>query len=253
MFEYVYPQFQSKRLLRAQMLEEIRDYPLRYLKLSHEGFAQGVAAGCRVTWSGGELTVGRGIIYKEKQFYFLEEPYTLDCGALDRVRFLKVRLLPENRSPGQVKGVGEIVLEERPADDAFELELCRFRLQEGARLRDRHENFADFSTEYDTVDYTYAPWSGREESTLNPLLLRQYAAELLRRPEQVSLDLAFAMAVLAQGGQVCARAVKEYIRGRTGRSPARGIRPMYEGLLGILSEGKVREDAGERERSVFLI
>ena len=78
MFEYVYPQFQSKRLLRAQMLEEIRDYPLRYLKLSHEGFAQGVAAGCRITWFGGELTVGRGIIYKEKQFYFLEDPYTLD-------------------------------------------------------------------------------------------------------------------------------------------------------------------------------
>ena len=103
MFEYVYPQFQSKRLLRAQMLEQIRDYPLRYLGLSHEGWAQGVAAGCRVSWSGGMLTVGRGIIYKEKRFYFLEEPCSLACEPLDRVRYLKVRLLPEVRSPGEVR------------------------------------------------------------------------------------------------------------------------------------------------------
>lgn len=253
MFEYVYPQFQSKRLLRAQMLEQIRDYPLRYLGLSHEGWAQGVAAGCHVSWSGGMLTVGRGIIYKEKRFYFLEEPCSLACEPLDRVRYLKVRLLPEVRSPGEVRGEGEIVLEERPVDDAFELELCRFRLQEGARLRDRHENFADFSTEYDTVDYTYAPWSGEENSVLNPLLLKQYAAELLAKGGTEPVDAAFAMAVLSQGGAVCAQAVREYIRHKTGKSLAKGVRPMYEGLLGILNAGRDRQEDGDRERSVLLI
>ena len=253
MFEYIYPQFQSKRLLRAQMLEQIRDYPLRFLELSWEDWAQGVAAGCRITWSGGILTVGKGIIYRNRRFYFLEEDCRLECRALDRVRYLKVRLLPEKKMPGQIMGQGEIVLEEQQVDDAFEMELCRFRLQEGARLRDRHENFEDLSTEYDTVDYTYAPWSGRENSRLNPLILKQFALELLADKDARPLDMAFAMSALSQGGEVQAQAVKEYIRAKTGRSPARGVRPMYDGLLRILKERRGPEEDREKTGGVLLI
>ena len=47
--------------------------------------------------------------------------------------------------------------------------------------------------------------------------------------------------------------MREYIRHKTGKSPAKGVRPMYEGLLGILNEGKDRQEDGDRERSVLLI
>ena len=120
MFEFRYPQFQSKRLLRAEMLEELRDYPLHFAKIMWEDYAQGVVSGCKISWSDGALTVGRGMIYK-KQFYFMEEPFSMECRPLDCIRYLKVRILPEKHMPGETLGVGEIVLEERAADDAFEL------------------------------------------------------------------------------------------------------------------------------------
>ena len=86
MFEYRYPQFQSKRLLRAEMLDELRDYPCVLQSLCGRTGAQGVAAGCRISWAQGVLTVGSGIIYKNKRFYLMAEPYSMDCGPLDQIR-----------------------------------------------------------------------------------------------------------------------------------------------------------------------
>ena len=253
MFEYRYPQFQSKRLLRAQMLEELRDYPLRFARMMWQDYAQGVVSGCRISWVGRKLTVGGGIIYKNKQFYFMEEPYTMDCGPLDRVRYLKVRILPEQKLPGETRGEARIVLDEKEVDEAFELELCRFRLQEGARLRDRHENFEDFSTEYDTVDFTFAPWAGKKNSILNPLLMAQFAREMLRKDNLRPEDLCFSMNVLSNGGTVAAEAVREYIRYRTGGRAAGGVRAMYEGLLGILKERADLETGPKGQGNIFLI
>ncbi len=253
MFEYRYPQFQSKRLLRAQMLEELRDYPLRFARSLWQDCAQGVVSGCRISWNDGKLTVGSGIIYKNKQFYFMEEPYAMECGPLDQVRYLKVRILPEQKLPGEIRGEARIVLDEKEVDEAFELELCRFRLQEGARLRDQHENFEDFSTEYDTVDFTYAPWAGKKNSTLNPLLTVQFAREIMRKENARPEDLYFAMNILSNGGTVAAEAVREYIRRRTGERAAGGLRPMYEGLLSILKERADPETDSKGQRNIFLI
>ena len=68
MFEYRYPQFQSKRLLRAQMLEELRDYPLRFARMMWQDYAQGVVSGCRISWVGRKLTVGGGLSIKTNSF-----------------------------------------------------------------------------------------------------------------------------------------------------------------------------------------
>ena len=72
MFSYRYPQFESKRLLRAEMLNELRDYPIRFMKAMWDGYAQGIAAGCAISWSKDVLTVSGGAIYRNKQFYFME-------------------------------------------------------------------------------------------------------------------------------------------------------------------------------------
>ena len=252
MFEYRYPRFQSKRLLRAEMLEELRDFPLSVLNGLWDASAQGVVAGCSISWSAGVLTIGSGILYANKQFYLMREPYKMPCEAVDKVRYLKVRFLPEETTPLETIGATSIILEERPTISGDELELCRFRLQEGARLRDKHENFEDCSTEFDTVDFTYAPWAGRKDSVLNPMLIRRFAKELLDMRTGRAEDLSFSMAALAAGGRVDAEAVREYIRLRTGKVPAHGVRPAYEALLAILKEGGGTDD-GMSGESILLI
>lgn len=41
MFKYVYPQFEKKRLLRGEMLDQLRDYPKNYIKMSFQGYGDG--------------------------------------------------------------------------------------------------------------------------------------------------------------------------------------------------------------------
>lgn len=44
MFCYETPQFKKKRLLRAEMLEQLRDYPRDYLEIMYAGYSDGVCA-----------------------------------------------------------------------------------------------------------------------------------------------------------------------------------------------------------------
>ena len=46
MFCYETPQFKKKRLLRAEMLEQLRDYPRDYLEIMYAGYSDGVLCGC---------------------------------------------------------------------------------------------------------------------------------------------------------------------------------------------------------------
>ena len=88
MFQYVYPQFEKKRLLRVEMLDQLRDYPKDYLQLSYQGYSDGIVSGCKVSWDEGRLTLLPGIVWKGGNLYFMKEPYTVDCQAENQVRYL---------------------------------------------------------------------------------------------------------------------------------------------------------------------
>ena len=96
MFKYVYPQFEKKRLLRGEMLDQLRDYPKNYIKMSFQGYGDGVLAGCKLTWDNARLTVLPGIILYKGSLYIMETPYEMDCTALDRMRYLKYSFWRKN-------------------------------------------------------------------------------------------------------------------------------------------------------------
>ena len=77
MFKYVYPQFEKKRLLRGEMLDQLRDYPKNYIKMSFQGYGDGVLAGCKLTWDNARLTVLPGIILYKGSLYIMETPYAV--------------------------------------------------------------------------------------------------------------------------------------------------------------------------------
>ena len=240
MFRYVYPHFEKKRLLRGEMLEQLRDYPKDFIRLSFDGYGDGVVAGCAVTWDHAVLTIHPGILLYRKRVYLMDAPYCMECGAWDAVRYLKVQFLTEERGSGHIAGNTRILLDEAAPDAACEMELCRFRLQEGARLRDTYENFEDFSTAYDTVNLICAPFAAEGGSTLSPLLLRSFAGEMVRREGATALDLAFSMNILVSSGRVAAEGIREYLRAGTGERADENIE-MYRGLLAML---RLREKGG---------
>ncbi|WP_077611737.1 hypothetical protein [Clostridium sp. Marseille-P2415] len=258
MFQYDYPQFEKKRLLRVEMLDKLRDYPKNFIDLSFQGFGDGVVSGCQITWDDGRLTISPGMIYRKGSLYFMEQPYVLECKAEDRVRYLKVQFLAEVREAGKIVGNTRILLEDKKPDPACEIELCRFRLQEGARLRDSHENLEDYSTEYDTINLVHQPYAAAGGSTLNPQIVRQFSKEMMRSRPSDPLDASFSMTALSSHGLVTADCLREYLSARQGEDyENKGNAGIYRGLLETLKNqrnGETRRGlSSQGKRSVMLL
>ncbi|MDR1769862.1 MAG: hypothetical protein LBS02_04390 [Hungatella sp.] len=258
MFQYDYPQFEKKRLLRAEMLDKLRDYPKVFLDLQFQGFGDGIINGCDIIWDDGQLTISPGMIYWKGKLYFMEQPYMMECSAQDKIRYLKVQFLTEIREAGKIMGNTRIFLEDKKPDPACEMELCRFRLQEGARLRSCYENFQDYSTEYDTVNLIHQPYAAEGGSTLNPRIIRQFSREIIRSRPLDPLDASFSMTALAVHGVVTADCIREYLFAGLGEDYGdRGNGGLYRGLMEILKNqrnGEVRKGEVSRgKRSVMLL
>ncbi len=256
MYQYILPEFRAKRLLRAEMLEQLRDYPKNIAELALADFSDGILSGGNLIWDKGLLTVSPGMLYWKGRLYFQEKPFSIPCRAVNDVQYLKVRFSDERREAGQVSGAGEVVLETKETDSVCELELCRFFLQEGARLRVKHENFEDFSTRYDTVNLLYAPYAARGERAMSPAMLKQYATELLELRSENIYDVSFAMNILAMEGNIPTACVREYVKIRLEMSPLEKLSEtseLYKMLLLILHRlkrgtmGTSRQTQGRRE------
>ncbi len=237
MFCYEKPLFEKKRLLRVEMLEQLRDYPRDYLEIRYAAFCDGVLYGCEPVWDGKGLMVSPGILRHKGRLYFMSHAEHLACRPEDRVRYLKVQFLALVQEKGQVIGNTRICLDAKAPDPACELELCRFRLQEGARLRDTYENFADCTTEFDTIHLIEVPWAACGEATLHPKILKQFAMDIRNRKNMDDTDIHFVINVLANEGVMQADAIRMYLETRLGTKVGKGNRELYLGLKKILETG----------------
>ena len=256
MFRYVHPSFQIKHLLQVEMLEQLRDYPKNYLKLIFSGYGNGIVRGCGISWNNNKLTIEPGIIYYNHNLYMMNERYLLECWPENEKRYLKIEFMEEIQEPNQTVGMGRIKLSRDKADPSCELELCRFILQEGARLRNRYENFEDYSTEYDTINLIHVPYAAKGESSLQPGILKQFAKEALQKERNNPYDISFSMNILALDGSISRSCIKEYLHARGLQLKNTENQTLYEGLLHILkaNDGNwSREGEHERGRSILMI
>lgn len=242
MFRYDYPVFEHKNLLKKSMLDELRDYPLALSRRLFSGYGDGILEGCSLRWEQDVLYLEPGLLHYQGEIYRMEEPCPLTCTATDQLTYLKVRFATMDYERGKRGGMGEILLHTVPAENG-ELELGRFRLQEGARLRTVYENFEDYQTEYDTVNRIYVPYAGPGGTGLWPQLLKVYAQELLETGTTDIHDVSFAMAVLAAEGQVSNECVRWYFM-RSGDEVREGMSngERYRKLLHLL---KIRKSGGK--------
>lgn len=234
MFCYEIPQFEKKRLLRTEMLEQLRDFPRDYLKIRYSDYSDGILWGCTPGWDQNKLTIKPGILRYKGEMYFLKEPFAIVCEAEDKIRYLKVQFQTPVKENGILTGRAKIYLDDIEPNSANEMELCEFRLQEGARLRDTYENFADCITEFDTVHLLNVLWASPRQPTLHPKILRQYGKEILKTENREAVDTSFAIEILTNEGTISEEAVRAYINIRTGGDAGKGNKGLYYGLAEIL-------------------
>lgn len=193
MFENRYPLFNSGRLLKIEMLDELRDFPREFFDAHFKGYSDGIICGCDLEVSDNYICIRKGVIKHQDTLYILKDEEKISYECNNKLMILKAKFLPEILDSDFKIHSTEISLTEGLELRENEIEICRFKLRNGAKLRINHLDFNDLSTEYDTVNTINAPYSAYGDISLSPEILRRFGIELLELNLSEPWDIAFAM------------------------------------------------------------
>lgn len=258
MFIDKYPNFTTGRILKQEMLALLRDYPRDYVNIIYGNYADGIIAGCGITVDSAALNISPGMVRFRGRIYVLTREETVSYRATGQDSVVKICFAKEKQTPDYISAQADITFSQGLKIAENEMELCRFKLKPGARLRDNYQDFADMATEYDTLNIINAPFAAPYANTLSPVITRKFAEEAFQTRELPPFDFAFA-AQCAQGVPLARATITAYTSARLGIvSNDSANRDMHRHLAKILSDirqGKSVDNAGSRrrnERRIFV-
>lgn len=258
MFQNTYPVFEAKRLLKKEMLDNLRDFPREWFDLQYRGYSDGILTGCELEGYEGGLRIMPGILYHQGIPYFLKKPFDVSVQADGKLEYLKVRFLGKTIGAGQGEYLSQIYIDERIPDPSCELELGRFKLQVGARLRTEYVDFYDYATEFDTMNRIHVPYAALGQNGIWLQLLKCFAEELLHFPKHELADIAFCLNCMQLEKAMPYEAVKVYLNVRLRQDKEYTNLQVYSALKNILREAGGKESAiggkiGKKEGTLLMI
>lgn len=244
MFQNTYPVFEAKRLLRKEMLENLRDFPRNLFDLQYQTYSDGILTGCDIKGNETGLTILPGVVLYKGVPYFLNKPYPVSYIAGGKLVYVKVHFWDKAIGAGGEEYFSRVVVDEQEPDAEQELELARFKLQPGARLRSEYVDFYDYETEFDTVNRIHAPYAAPGHAGIWPQICQSFARELIKYPVTDIWDSAFCLSCLQLTEAMSYEALCMYLNMRLGRNREYTNEQAYAALKSIL-----RENGGRREES----
>lgn len=239
MFLNTYPLFNHGRILKLEMLEQLRDFPRDLFNIYSLQYSNGVISGCDIGVKGEYIVVTKGIIKYENVLYVLKEDYMIPYRYTNSLALLKLRFLGETKNSDFIRYTTEIFIDDNLDLNEDEMELCRFKVKEGAILRIDYVDFEDMSTEYDTVNLINCTYAGSGKSTLSPRILKAFAKEAFKYELSNSLDISFSMMCLQEGRGIEKDLITSYLSSRlkiSNRDYSNS--EIYEYLVRILNDIK---------------
>lgn len=246
MFQDRFPKFTPGRVLKNDMLGALRDYPRDYVEILYSHYSDGVLAGCLPTVGSEAISIAPGLIHYQGKLYTLREPVLVPYTASGKYAIVKVVFGKAKESGDYILTSGDIVTVPSVKLAENELELCRYKLKLGARLRDEYQDFTDYATDYDTVNIISVPFAAPFESTLSPILTRRFAKEALAGRPVHPFDYTF-ISLCAQGEPVARSLITAYSAARLGIVASDcSNQDMHRHLAKILDDIRVGKDMARR-------
>ena len=193
------PLFQEGKILTHQMLQAISNYAVGFGELAYEGYSEGIIRGCALTAARDALVVGKGMVRYGGHVYLVEQPMMVSYVPANKWTVLYLVFKEETMTSSFLYREVELVLSHEISTDRNHMELGRFKLMEGARLRLEHQDLKDHNTEFDTVNYIYSIHSGWERPTISPEILYDFARENCMFAIRDPWDISFCQKILADG------------------------------------------------------
>ncbi len=258
MFKNIYPLFERKRLLKKEMLENLRDYPRTIFQILYQDYSDGVLSGCGLRVADDGLVIEPGIIYYRKTPYILEQERKIAYNPTGEFAYLKLRCLERVAGVEQDEYLSQICLDQTAPDKEHEIELARFKLQKGARLRNEYTGFFDFDTEFDTINRIHVPYAAPGRSSISPEILKAYARELMQYSAENAQDYSFCMSCIERRDTLPYEAIEAYLNIRTQSSKTNYTNgEIYRLLKGILAEssgrGSRKSASNRNDKKLLLI
>lgn len=198
MFTELFPIFEKDKILKADMLTELKEYPKNMFWLQFQDYADGILSGTRVKVNVQELTITPGVIKYRGKLFHMEKEVKVPYSATGTEHILKLHFLEEELKNDFTICRTEVVLEEGSGIEVDELELCRFTLKNGAFLRQDYQDLADFATLHNTINIIHVKYAGIRENTLSPEITSYFGKEMLSLNPDNPYDVSFALHCLQE-------------------------------------------------------
>jgi len=214
--EYIYPSFESGRILKKELLWALRDYSYSALKLQYGDYPDGIISGCGIRVEDHILYIAPGIVKCQGFLFLLTTEGSVEYAPTEKDTCLKFRLVKKEELADYTRYITEFALDEQLERQQNEIEICRFKLREGAKLRTDYKDFYDMQTEYDTVDPTHATWAAAGGNTLSREATDFFARKVLECGKAGEGDICFAYFLLQNKEAVNYEILTDYIVRKTG-------------------------------------
>lgn len=236
-----FPLFESGHILRSEMLEVIADYSFKFSELLHLGYSNGILSGCQLTTTADSIILNPGIICFESKLYIIKHPLFIKYFPTDTICTLWMQFFDEVRADNFIYHDIELLLSDNigPQDD--KLELCHFRLQQGAELRCQYVDFSDRNTDFDTLNTINTPYASQGDHTLSPAITQAFAREMIDLSTESLIDISFCLSALNANAPLSHEAISAYIRLHTHDMRLDSNVSLFKGLNEILIDAKKLE------------
>ncbi len=197
--ELVYPNFTKGRILKREMLENLRDYSRDTLEVLSCSFSDGIIKGLEASVSKDIITFSKGIVKCNGEVYLINEQTAIDYEATDVEVLIKLVFLEKSLEVDYKIQYISIVLDKDTVIKDNEMELGRFKLKEGAYLRTDYKDLDDYTTEFNTINLINVQYANVDEFSLTPKFIRSYGKEILKTKTKDTWDINFATSCLNIG------------------------------------------------------
>ena len=196
MHEVRYPYFNRDRILKIEMLENLRDFPRDVLDVYAADQSDGIVCGLDPLVDKYEIIFSKGVIKYNGEIFVFHNPITIDYGTTETDVAVKLSFLDERVNKDFRTSLVDVSMDKGFVLKENQLELGRFKLKSGAYLRSDYQDLYDFTTEYNTINVVHVKYSGFKQPTLSHLILKYFARESLAARAENPLDINFCMLCL---------------------------------------------------------
>ena len=257
--EHIYPTFKNGKILTSEMLIALRDMAWLREQIAYQDYPKGVIFGCRLRIEGHYICIGPGQIKCRDYLFLMGEEERIEYAPTEHYISLKFKAGEKEEFNGYICYQTSFFLDTRLELGEDEVELCRFKLKEGARLRTEYKNFSDIQTEYDTLNLAHATWAAADGNSLSKEVTDFFARQVLSCAKAENTDRQFAYLLLQSKEAVRADVLTDYLMQKTGKkqnsifSPEEAFYCLEQVLEGIRRGGKAERGSEIGRRHNLIV